>query len=244
MKTRGWEVGLLFTLTFHGALIGAIVATGNDGCNAAQGDRGPKLSDMQVIEASLAFKNEEAPRQPQKERRPPPPEVTPEGVSRDADKKVEPPKKDEPRPPRQEDIDYSKLVDQFRQDDDDLEIGDVAPRQGGAFDGSKHGFADVNKGDPYMRELAAVFYNAWELPTLERGAGNPVGCARIDAEGTVLETNLQQKSGVSNIDNSVRIALSKATKEWNDRDDRAVPARIRDLVTTQWICFTFRVSGG
>ena len=53
----------------------------------ARADTKPPLEEMETIEASLAYKKPNAPKQPQKPKTAPPPEVKPEGVSRDETKK-------------------------------------------------------------------------------------------------------------------------------------------------------------
>src|SRR4051794_22002677 len=67
------------------------------GGNAAA-DEGGQLKDMVTIEAQLARKST-VKKQPQKELKTPEPDKPPEGVSHDEHKKVDPPKKDEPKKP-------------------------------------------------------------------------------------------------------------------------------------------------
>lgn len=239
--------GVLVTALVHGSIFGALVSFSNWDVNAEE----PKLTDMTVIEASLAYKSTAKPtKQPQKPRRAPKPRnaVKPQGVSRD-EQQVPSEHKPEPtpkRPEQAEEPDYSKLFEKYRdmrqsseEEEEALPVEDV-PQQGGggAFDGSKHGFAEVSKGDPYMQELAADVYEGWEVPTLEKGTGTTIGCVRLKEDGRILETNVW-KSENANIARSVELALRRL-EEQRKSGNKPVPRHLMDA-TAQWICFKFTI---
>lgn len=119
-------------------------------------------------------------------------------------------------------------------DNPDLEDGKDTPRTGGAFDGRKEGWADENKGHPYMQEIAR--WVQFEIPTLEKGKGEAFACIRLGQNGRILDTKVR-KSGNSNIDRAAEEALRKLEKKRNeDPDVKPVPSELRDI-TTGWICF-------
>lgn len=240
--------GILTTALVHGGVIAALVAFSS--WSAAKAD-GPKLTEMTTIEASLAYKSKAKPtKQPQKPRRVrrPRPQTKPQGVSRDEQKApVENKPEPAPEPEKQPDEpDYSELFEKYKEmrqseeEEEGLPVEDLPqPGGGGEFDGSKHGFAEVNKGDPYMRELAAEMYQSWEVPTLETGKGSAVGCVHLGEDGHIVETKLEQSSENANIDRSVRVALEKL-EELRESGDKPVPRHLMDA-TSQWICFKFSI---
>lgn len=183
-----------------------------------------------MIEAAIAYKKPDAPKQPQKKRSPKK-QTEKVGVSRDEEKKVEPekePKKDVT--PSWED--FKRPTDE--QEDPDLTPGEVVPKTGGAFDGKEHGWADENKGHPYMQEIAR--YVRFEIPTLEKGKGEAFACIRLGADGRVQDTKVR-KSNNTNIDRAAEEALRKLTEQRNnDPDVEPVPSELREI-TTHWICF-------
>ena len=91
---------------------------------------GPPLEDMEVIEASLAYKKPSAPRQPQKPRNAPQPEVKPEGVSRDETRPVDPVTPFRPdETPLTRPGDPVDPLAKFRRPDTDLETGSARSGQ-------------------------------------------------------------------------------------------------------------------
>jgi hypothetical protein len=199
---------------------------------------GPNLAEMEAIEASLAYKKTTKSKQPQKQFRAPVPEEKPEGVSRDADKPVEPDKPDEPKP--KPDEDFEKLYDKFKRDEDEeLPVG-KPDEEVGAFDGSEFGFAEENKGDPYFQKLLADLVGGWSYPEILAGAGVPVGCVRLAADGKVVETNFKEKSGDEALDDSVERALATLQKQRNQAPV-PVPTHLLRAATTRWTCFRFKL---
>lgn len=230
--------GIVTTWLIHGALAifilgphlglfgGSAVACSGSGEARAE-DSGKQI----MIEAAIAYKKPDAPKQPQKKRSPK--RATEKvGVSRDENKKVEP-EKDPPKKdttPSWEDY----VRDTEEQPDPDLTEGEVAPKTGGAFDGQEHGWADENKGHPYMQEIAR--YVRFEIPTLEKGKGEAFACIRLSDDGRVQDTKVR-KSGNTNIDRAAEEALRKLTEQRNnDPDVKPVPSELREI-TTHWICF-------
>lgn len=200
----------------------------------ARADTTPPLMEMESIEASLAYKKPNAPKQPQKVKQAPNPEVKPEGVSRDETKKVEDKK---PAPPKDEKP--SKVTDplaQFhRPQDDDTDTG--SPTESiGAFDGSQFGIGDVTKGDPYFQRLVVDL--AWAAPELARsGAEAPIGCIQLTADGKIPEIKFKVR-GDGDITTLAESALSDLKKKRN-KDPEEVPTHLLRALTTKWVCFKF-----
>lgn len=239
--------GFLMTTLIHGAVIAGLVAFSK--CAGIE-DQGPKIGQMVTIEASLAYKSKEkTSKQPQKRRRRarPAPRTEAPKVSRDETRPPEPAEKQpEPqaKPPEEDFLEQFEKFKELRQaeaeeatEGDDLTAGDEPARTGGAFDGSEHGFAEVNKGDPYMRELAGQAHSFWSVPTLEKGSGDAVGCIRVGSDGRIVDTQLLPPTQNATIDAAVRRALTKLT-ELREQEAKPVPAHLMEA-TTQWICFKF-----
>lgn len=236
------------TTLVHSAVVVGLVAFSECGGD----DDRPKIGQMVTIEASLAYKSNDArskqPQKPRRRRPTPTPETNP--VSRDETQEPVEPRPDEPSK-LQDEEDFSKQFEKFRderqQDEAEGEegAGDDSERTGGAFDGSEHGFAEVNKGDPYLRELAAQAHGFWSVPTLEQGSGQAAGCVRLGANGRILEAELGRDLDLpgarppqnATIDAAVKRALKQLT-ELRESEAKPVPAHLMEA-TTQWICFNF-----
>lgn len=226
----------------HGAALGimlSIAASAGVGLwrmNRANAEsaRGPNLDDMEAIEASLAYKKADQ-KQPQKKKAPPPPEEKIEGVSHDEQKTPDEQKKDEPQKKPQETLD-DKFKKYQRENTDDEEIG--KPEEDlGAFDGSEYGFANETKGDPYFQALIADLVKGWDYPELLADEGTPVGCMHLEPDGKIVDTLMKEKSGNSELDDSVERALKNLVK-LRDEEPREVPAHLVKK-TRSWICFKF-----
>lgn len=246
---RSALVGIAVTLVFHLGLVGGVAAF-SDWDEDEEEDKDKKFF---AIEAALAYKSDTPTNQPQKPRSKKPkaatkkPDPVPKPVPPDPN---QPPKPKDPTPePEQEDFtdDFERLLrerqgeGESEDEDTNMEEGpeDTQPR--GQFDGSKHGFAEVSRGDPYMQKLAAQVYEAWELTTLEKGAGAAVGCVRLAADGSVVAHELWQATKNANIDLSVKNALA-ALQKTRKPGETPVPPHLMDA-TTQWTCFKFSVDG-
>lgn len=221
--------GLVTTWLIHGLVFAFILAPSLFGWGRAKGHKlGGK---EELIEASIAYKKPDAPKQPQKKHRTPP-ETEKVKISRDEkkipDKKPEKKKKDVV--PSWKDF----KRDAPEENNQDYEVGKPTPRTGGAFDGETYGWADENKGHPYMRELARLVHFA--IPTLEKGKGEAYACIRLGADGKIKDTKVR-KSGNTNIDRAADEALRNMVKARNeDPDVKPVPHELLSL-TTHWICF-------
>jgi outer membrane biosynthesis protein TonB len=197
----------------------------------------PPLKEMITIEASLARKATK-PKQPVKELKAPEPEVKPEGVSRDENKKpVEPPKKDDkkPTPPKKPDEKFD--ISKFNHPTDPEQPGATPTTNIGQFDGSEKGFAPLNAGNPYWQNLVADFHQVWELPTISKVDGAAVGCFHIEPDGKIVATKFDTHSGDDTLDDSVQRAM-KATQK--ARNDKPQPVPTEQLgVIRKWVCFRF-----
>lgn len=203
----------------------------------AQADTAAPLEDMEAIEASLAYKKPNAPKQPQKKKVAPPPEVKPDGVSRDENKKpLDEPKKPEDKKPIKSDTPVDPLAKYKRVDPDD-DVG--KPNETvGAFDGSEFGIGDVTKGDPYFQRLVVDL--AWASPELAKaGATPPVGCIQLTAEGKIPQTTFKVK-GDDDIATLAEAALKELKQKRNEKPEE-VPTHLLKQLTTRWICFKFTV---
>jgi hypothetical protein len=227
------------TTLVHGAVVVSMVAFSE--CHRAV--EGPKIGQMVTIEAALAYKSKDSKsKQPQKPRRSKPTPSQPEAIEVSRDENQAPVENQEP-PKTEKEEDFSEQFEKYRQlrqdeqdeaAEDDTGTGEDS-RTGGAFDGSEHGFAEVNKGDPYMRELAAQVHGFWSVPTLEQGSGNAVGCVQLGKDGRVLDTQLLPPTQNATIDAAVKRALKQLT-ELRATEAKPVPAHLMEA-TTQWICF-------
>lgn len=246
-------VSLFVTVFLHASLAGGVVAV--SGWGSGDGDEDEDVErKVLTIEASLAYRSEKPSDLPQKETRRKPKKRPPKKAAKV--KKVAPgtpeDKPDEPDE-TQEEEDFASQVNQYldeRQNqeetdeaDDNWEEDNTDVEPAGTFDGSKHGFAEVSRGDPYMQELAAQVYGSWELTSLEKDAGEAVGCVRLAADGSVLAVDLWKEHKTNtNLNLSVNHAL-EAVKKKRTSGTKPVPVHLKDA-TTQWTCFKFSIDQG
>ena len=202
----------------------------------ASADAGPPLDNMEAIEASLAYKKPNAPKQPQKPTQAPNPEVKPDGVPHDENKKVDD-KKPDPKPDDKPSKDTDPLAKYRRDQDDDTNTG--KPNETiGAFDGSEFGIGDVTKGDPYFQRLVVDL--AWSSPELAKsGATAPVGCIHLTADGKIPEFTFKVK-GDDDIATLAESALKELKQKRNEKPEE-VPTHLLKQLTTRWVCFKFTV---
>ncbi|HEY4239868.1 MAG TPA: TonB C-terminal domain-containing protein [Kofleriaceae bacterium] len=195
----------------------------------------PPLEKMDEIEASIAYKKPNQPKQPQKKLSAPE-IVKPEGISHDENKKVEP-KKDDP-PKKDAKVDDKDPFKNFKHDNDDNEAG--KPTQDiGAFDGQDYGTAAETKGDPFYQGLLKDM--EWEYPAILKGTETePVGCLHITADGKIAEVEIHLKSGDDSLDDSVERALKKVKAAREDHP-QPVPTYLLKAATTKWVCFKFQL---
>lgn len=199
-------------------------------------DDGPVLDNMESIEASLAYKKPNAPKQPQKQKRAPVPETQPEGISHDENKKPDPKEPDKKDPPKK--ADKVPDIDKFlgKHGDPDDEVGKTDD-QVGAFDGSQFGIGDVTKGDPYFQRLVVDL--AWEAPELAKSTSPPIGCIHLNSDGKIAETKFKEKSD-DDVATLAEAAL-KALQQKRNANPEEVPTHLLKQLTTRWVCFKFTV---
>lgn len=217
----------------------ALMATGLyiQKARSANDRQGPNLDDLEVIEASIAYRKAAPQKQPQKKRRAPVEEKV-EGVSRDETKVPDEKKKDEPaRKPDENVPDWKKY--QRDDQDEDLDVGQPVDDPGVFDPDAPVGWAEETKGDPYFRQLIADLREGWNYPELLGAEGVPVGCLRLEKNGSVSDTLFKQKSGNAELDDSVERALKALEKKRKD-DPPPVPSHLLKH-TTRWICFKFEV---
>jgi len=242
------------------ALTGLLVAPIALWADSASANSKPLLGDMEEIEASLAYKKPKAPVQPQKKIEEKQPEVKPEGVSHDEQKKTcaeeDKPKscpgggvakcsgttwkctEKEDKPPKKDDTDPFK---KFKHPtDDDAQKGDKPTDNLPAFDGSEFGRDSETRGHPYWQKLKADL--AWDYPQILTATGTPIGCIHLTADGKIPETNLHQKSGDDSLDDAVERALKKI-QQLRNQNPVPVPVELLRSATTKWVCFKFDVKG-
>lgn len=201
--------------------------------------QGPSLADLVAIDATLAYKASTTPKQPQKQFRAPDP-VKQEGVSRDETKPAET-KPDEPKKndPKDLESEFERLRRQRAGDDDDP-IGKPTDTEVGEFDGSRFGFAEESKGDPYFQKLVRDTVEGWEYPEILQDSGELVGCMRLSADGKIQDTLFKKKSDNGELNDSVERALA-AVKKLRNESPEPVPTHLLKAAITQWVCFKFRV---
>jgi hypothetical protein len=122
--------------------------------------------------------------------------------------------------------------------DENDPTGKPTPNTVGAFDGSKHGLAKVNSGDPWFARLSNDFFSFLEFPKLEQ-AGPAQPCVRFkDENGEISETEFldKHKSDNEGLNGKVEDALRKLKKKREQNPER-IPDHLKGTVLTQWTCF-------
>ena len=225
-------LALVGTFLLSGALFGGTLYL----TEAAEAAHQPELKEMITIEASLARKSEKK-KQPQKELKAPEPEVKPEGVSHDEKKQPPPKKPEDKKPPKQPDDKTPDIHKFHHATDDEPQTGAAPVTDIGQFDGSEKGFAPINAGNPYWQHLAADNHQAWQIPTISKVNGTPVGCFHIEPDGKIAAVKFDAPSGDPILDDSVQRALKTVQKA---RNDKPVPVPTEQLgVIKRWVCFRF-----
>ncbi len=221
---------------------------------AAEAQR-PDMSDMDAIEATIAYKTAPV-KQPQKKMKEPDPVEKPEGVSHDENKPVngcksdadckhagetcdvkanrciakkpdKPPKKDDPVDP----------LAKFKHPQDDDDQTGKPTTQPGDFNGNEFGWAPQTKGDPYWQSLAKDIHENFALPTISDTNGIPVGCFHITADGKIADTKMKEHSQSPDLDRAATDAIDAVAKLRN-ANPNPVPTQLLGAIT-RWICFRF-----
>lgn len=199
------------------------------------GEDGPQLKDMQVIEATIAYRKTPK-KQPQKQIKQVE-EVKPQGVSRDENKKVEEKKKEEkkPEPPKPDD---KNPFGKFARDGADT--GTPVTNPEGDFNGSDKGFAPTSKGDPFLGRLRADMN--FQFPTIAKASSIPVGCIHIQPDGIIKDTTFDPpigQKGDGDLQTAAEAALEELVKV-RRANPEPVPTHLLGI-TTKWLCFKFTV---
>jgi len=235
MKNSDMRTWAAFGTVLGTALLVAPVAYFTP-AEAAEVHRAP-LQDMITIEATLAYKAPNAPKQPQKKTQEKEPEVKPEGVSID-DKQIPPPdppkKKDDPKKQDPKDVDPLKKFEHPH--DSDTPTSDKPTDNVPPFDGSKFGTDRTTTGHPFWQKLRADL--AWEYPQILNAAQPTIGCIHLDADGKIPEIQIHTKSGDESLDDAAERSLKKLQKLRND-NPIPVPVELLRSATTEWACFKF-----
>lgn len=200
--------------------------------NAAEAE-GPQLKDMQVIEATIAYRKTPQ-KQPQKQVKQTE-VVKPEGVSHDENKKP-PEKKDEKKPEAKPDD--KNPFGKFTRPGEDTGTPTTKPE--GDFNGNEKGFAPTSKGDPFFGRLRADMN--FQFPEIAKAASIPVGCIHLQPDGKVVDTTFDPPNGKKG-DDDLQTAAEAALKELvkvRRANPEPVPSHLLDI-TKQWLCFKFTV---
>ena len=232
------NAGLFVTAVLHGGIIAVLVAGETIFGWGGSADADERFASSETIEASLAFKAvDPKTKQPQKQKKK---KYRPDDRAPVIKDETAPPR-DEVKPPdhkvkvKPDEVDIKSVLEKNKLQDESLSSTGVeeVPKEG-STDGSEWGTEKDAKGHPYAGELKGRIYGAWQLPSLEQGTGEAVGCVKLDRDGKIVDRHVKQKSGNANLDRSVELALKQAP----DMED-PVPDDLVELMTSKGICFRF-----
>jgi hypothetical protein len=201
-----------------------------------EGLEGPPLKELQVIEATIAYRKTPQ-KQPQKKTAPPPVEK-PEGVSRDENKKPVDDKKD--RRPEAKPDDKNPFGKFERTSDD---TGPATKPDVGDFNGSEKGFAPETRGDPFFGRLRGDMN--FTFPEIAKAQSIPIGCIHLQADGRIKSLTFDPPIGTKGDDDlqtAAEAALAEL-KKTRAQNPEPVPTHLLGI-TSKWLCFKFSVSSG
>jgi len=231
-------------VTLVAAMVGGGWAAG-DAFAGISRPRGPDLSKLEAIEASVAYRTEPKDKKlVDKKKKAPDPVVKPDGVSHDADKKpIDKPKEDDKPKTKPDEVD--PLAKYKRENtDEDLEVGKVKDPTGD-FNDKRFGWAPETKGEPYVQDLLLDLIEAGgSYPALAATGTYPVGCFHMNAEGKILDTVIREHSDAAELEDFAERALNGLKKKRN-KDPVPIPLdnpKLRPLMT-EWTCFRFNLDG-
>jgi hypothetical protein len=191
-----------------------------------------ELDKMEVIEVALARKATTDSKQPQKKRAPKPKKQPEAQPSTDAPEEPKEPT-EEPPDNAEPDIDWEAEAAKFA--DPDVEEGPETPVTG-QVDGHERGWADVDKGHPWLRQVVADFYDLLRVPKLDRSVGQVIACVRFAADATIAETKAEPPGANEDVMRAVKLALKqlaeRRAKDPPPFDDDVLKERL----TRQWTC--------
>ena len=232
------NAGMIVTAILHGGIIAVLVAGEQVFGWGASADAESRFASSETIEAALAFKAvDPKTKQPQKQKKK---KYRPDDRAPVIKDETAPPR-DEVKPPdhkvkvKPDEVDPKSILEKNRLQDESLSSTGVeeVPKEG-STDGSEWGTEKDAKGHPYAGELKGRIYGAWQLPSLEQGTGEAVGCVKLDRDGKIVDRHVKQKSGNANLDRSVELALKNSPDM-----ESPVPDDLVDLMTSKGICFRF-----
>ncbi|MGE0551262.1 MAG: hypothetical protein AB7O24_12085 [Kofleriaceae bacterium] len=211
-------------------------------------DEGPPIKQYDLIEASVAYKKTDKPKQPQKPRSQTP-EVKPDAVSRDENAKPDKCQKDADCgenhrcdlkshscvAERDKQKDENPL-DKYARKEEDAPAGKSEPDEGSA-DGEVFGRGNITKGDPYFQRIwRDMDFTAPELA--RSGATPPLACIKMTIEGKIANITFRHK-GDDDIATLAEAALRRLSQTRNANPEE-VPIHLQQRLTTgEGICFSF-----
>lgn len=232
------NAGMIVTGILHLGIIGVLLAGEQLFGWGASADAEERFASSETIEAALAFKAvDPKTKQPQKQKKK---KYRPDDRAPVIKDETAPPR-DEVKPPdhkvkvKPDEVDINSILEKNKLQDESLSStgAEEVPKEG-STDGSEWGTEKDAKGHPYAGELKGRIYGAWQLPSLEQGSGEAVGCVKLDRDGKIVDRHVKQKSGNANLDRSVELALKQAPDM-----ETPVPDDLIDLMTAKGICFRF-----
>jgi outer membrane biosynthesis protein TonB len=213
--------------------VGLVVPAWWYGSEASADDKPAEPIQMEAIEASIAIAK--APqKQPQKEFRPPNPEVKPEGVSHE-DKPPDKPKPKEEKPKPADNTKLKPPPDRTHVLDDEKPVGEQKAPAGPPSD-NQRGFADVTKGDPFFQHLARDWAENFSYPGILDAEKVANACIYFSPDGKIAGWKLLPKSGDDTLDDAAERGL-KAIEKLRDATPEAPPTHVLRQATTTWTCF-------
>jgi len=205
------------------------------GSEASADNKPSEPINMEAIEASIAIRK--APqKQPQKEFRPPNPEVKQEGVSHDDKKPPDKPKPKEDKPKPPDDTKLKPPPDRTHALDDDKPVGEQKAPAGPPSD-NQRGFADVTKGHPFFQHLARDWAENFAYPGIldaEKFVTN--ACVYFTPDGKIAGWKLLPKSGNDTLDDAAERGL-RAIEKLRNANPEAPQTEVLRQATTTWTCF-------
>jgi hypothetical protein len=240
-------VGVVFAMLLHAGIAGGIYYEWQRTCKPGDtrehcdckppNNTHPRclqlaLDNMEVIEVQLARKATTESKQPQKKRAPKP-TTAPEPMP--SENAPEEPKEqpDEPPPEGDPDPNWEEMAQKYM--NEDVEEGPATPVTG-QVDGHERGWADVDKGHPWLRQVVADFYDLLRVPKLDRSVGQVIACVRFAADATIAETKAEPPGANEDVMRAVKLALNQLAER---RADKPVPFDddvLKERLTRQWTC--------
>lgn len=240
-------VGIVFAILLHAGIAGGIYYEWRHSCKPGDdrdhciceppNDKHPRciqldLEKMEVIEVALARKATTESKQPQKNTAPTPKKRPEPQPSSDPDAEPPPDNEQDPPPDAEPDIDWEAEAQKFERT---AEEGPETP-QTGQIDGHDKGWAEADKGHPYLRQLVADFYDLLRVPKLDRSVGQVIACVRFAEDATIAETKAEPPGANEDVMRAVKLALKQIAER---RADKPVPFDddvLANRLTRQWTC--------